>query len=388
MKSQKFPEEVLKDLIEEAAKKSKKEKNQKKISSFFQQKVAPPAVTLEPEVIIETVEDDPVDEDSVVIDIDSEERFANDPKYLKELCNFLGVKKVKYLGSSISEEDNISILAEQMLPNIKTYQELSHQVDDNAKYFQARSEFSSLKDQVASKIQKTKDDLEDLVENAVLMTDGVKNISIPEKRKLLEYCLRKRSECIENLSKTMDSLNCLLTQMIRKLQKRKSNLKMRSKSGFKIISKNSDKSWDQCLAQVIEEETDGIRKFSLEDFVRTVHYFEWLSKTGNEYCQTEDLLKRLNKPACDKEFVERILLEKLPIVKLRITRGVSVLIDAEVLFTTPKLIYTLMKMSGKKKQEENQSTGETPPPKFSVPVHSRAKGSGRPSLYKKRPDCC
>ena len=213
-------------MIEEAAKKSKKEKNQKKISSFFQQKVAPPAVTLEPEVIIETVEDDPVDEDSVVIDIDSEERFANDPKYLKELCNFLGVKKVKYLGSSISEEDNISILAEQMLPNIKTYQELSHQVDDNAKYFQARSEFSYLKDQVASKIQKTKDDLEDLVENAVLMTDGVKNISISEKRKLLEYCLRKRSECIENLSKTMDSLNCLRTQMIRKLQKRKSNLKL------------------------------------------------------------------------------------------------------------------------------------------------------------------
>ena len=243
LKSLNFPQEVVKDIIEEAAKKCQKENRQKKISSFFQQKL-PETANLEPEVIIEdTAEElcaDIFDDGSSVVekDIVSEERFSNDPKHLKELCNLLGVKKVSYLGSSIAEEDNISILAKEMLPKFKTYQELSHQVDGNAKYFQSNSKFSSLRDEVTSKIQKTKDDLEDLVENAVLMTDGVKNISIPEKRKLLDYCLRKLSVCVENLSKTMDNLNHLLAEMNRKLQKRKSNLKMALQTGFKITSKN------------------------------------------------------------------------------------------------------------------------------------------------------
>ena len=384
LKKENFIQSDIEDLFMRSARKSDHaQRAQKKIKDFFKPKAATCATEVKVEI---TVKEEPVVE---VSDSDTETTTNNEDevssslpgqKDLLKLCNLLGVKKGQFMKDE--EGSNLVIFSKRVGPKLEVFQNLVGLVDQNAVYFQGNSQFSNRRENTENVLNETREILENLVQNYVLLEDDMDKMSASERRKMVDFCKSNISEGKQQLSKVLDRLYNCLEEMNRKLKKRMSHIKVAKTSAgkLKIVSKNSDKNWEECIEK-IEEQGEGLYNFKVEDFEQAQHYFDWLGRNGHEFCYTENVLKRLNKPNEQKKFVERVLVEKMPVVKLILRGKKSVLVDADTLFSSPRLICDLMKMS---KKEEGCS--EPAPPVMSRLEKKRKPGSGRTAFHKKRPD--
>ena len=288
-----------------------------------------------------TIEEESREEDLIVESNSASEIVAYG---IRKVCEILEVKHGIELSKNVQVESNLNILAGRLVPPLQTYQDRSEQVDQNATFFQVNSKFSKLREKVEEKIREIKETLENLIQNSVIRAEKLDSMTILEKRRFLEFCEKNIQVYEEELAKSFDLLFNLLMKMNLKLRKRCSNLKMAFQTKLKIVSDNSEKTWEECLDK-LESQRDGIFKFTVDDFHKTKHFFEWLSRNGHEFCTPEHLLKRLNKPVEDKTYVIKVLLEHLPVIKIVISRNLTVLIDAEHFFSSPGLICDLMRIS-------------------------------------------
>ena len=209
-----------------------------------------------------------------------------------------------------------------------------------------------------------------------MLSEGQSKLSTLAKKKFSSVCHTSISETEENLTRCLMDLNDILPKMIRKLQKRKSNLNVKAsnKRPIDIICHNAHKSWSECMEEIQGDIRFNLKTLTYEDFDKTKQFFNWLLMSGNECCYIEKLLTRLNKSSEDKNYVEKNLLENFPLIKLTLDRSVSILIDSEVLLTSPNLLFTVMKMSNSRTVIKQPPT----PIKFSRPVKKqRVSGSGR-----------
>ena len=285
--------------------------------------------------------------------------------------------KVQRIESSCDyESHNLSLISQQVYPKLSTYFVLWKEVERNACYFQPGSELSTLRRNIESKIEETRNILGTLNQHKNMLSEGQSKLSTLAKKKFLSVCHTSISETEENLTKCLMDLNDILPKMIRKLQKRKSNLNVKAsnKRPIDIICLNAHKSWSECMEEILGDDRFNLKTFTHEDFDKTKQFFDWLVMSGNEFCYIEELLTRLNKSSEDKNYVEKILLENLPLIKLTLDCSVSILIDTEVLLTSPNLLFTVMKMSKSRTVIKQPRT----PIKFSRPVKKqRVPGSGR-----------
>ena len=142
-----------------------------------------------------------------------------------------------------------------------------------------------------------------------------------------------------------------------KLRKRiRSAKSYKSKASFQILnSKKVDKSWEECV-NILEKRSDHHLKFSTDDFMKTKSYFEVMSKDGHEYCRLEDFMDFMNMQCKDKLYIQRTLVENLPIICLKVADSQTLLVDAEVFFSSPKMMCDLIKVENSAQEQENKST--------------------------------
>ena len=178
----------------------------------------------------------------------------------------------------------------------------------------------------------------------------------------------------------------LLPKINRKLQKRISNLKVKSEGkSVQMAAPNVSKSWAECRESLGTKTTkDGFCTLSPEEVERIEHFFDWLARCGHEWCKPEDVLNFLNKPHSELKNLTNLLIQNFPIIKLS-KSGFVILLSAEEFFSSGEQLFTLMELfkQGESKEyfDDKAKVGSD-----IILKKARGKSGGRTPLTKSRAD--
>ena len=214
LKSRKFPDDELEDLVIRAVSKVSRVK-QMKIGDFFKPKEKPGSL-LYPEVGL-VVDPIPAPSNSNKPSVEMQTDTKEPRGEVEVLCKLLDVQEGTLLSDSIEENSNIHCMAGKTNPLLKTFIEQNGLINSRATYFQSRSDFTQLKVELEEKIGALKVKLELMVNESQVNPVLLAKMSIPEKARYYEYCRVILMDGEKQVCWDLDDLFKVLKKMNRKL---------------------------------------------------------------------------------------------------------------------------------------------------------------------------
>ena len=172
-----------------------------------------------------------------------EESFNKNKKNglnVKHLYEILQSKGGSEVAIKMEQIENLDVVCQKVNPMIEDYLNKDRPLSDKATYFQPKSTLSMKKEEASDLIGETKKKMETLYE--------YETKTIAELSKFVAHCSEKSLQLKNELIQNLLNLQVLLEDLIRRYNKRISNLKIKTAGDLiDIRAENSDKSWEDCI---------------------------------------------------------------------------------------------------------------------------------------------
>ena len=325
---------------------------------------------------------DSIEEDVSEVPADIEMKSIQDSS-ISKLFTELGLESGSELEDLLDVEDSVYIVSGNLGGLISVFNERKEIVDKNCSYYQKNSDMLHGVQAVERSLALLSSQLEGLVENTCRLDEKTAGMKSSQNLNLRQYCAKQAVSLKNEIVKTALELIDLLPKINRKLQKRISNLKVKTeKKSVQMEAPNVSKSWAECRESLgTKTIKDGFCTLSSEEVERIEHFFDWLARCDHEWCKPQDVLNFLNKPQSELKNLTNLLVQNFPIIKLS-KSGFVILLSAEEFFSSGEQLFTLMELF---KQGESKEYSDDRA-KAGNDKKARGKSGGRTPLTKSRPD--